>query len=87
MCVLIFPSESRHLSTYALIKDSSGLTLLFVKDLEAYVLTSNIGADHPLNDTSPPKVMFSENLRFNNKAVGKYLPRIILYLLLVDLDM
>ena len=80
------PSDSRHSSTYVLIKDYSSLTLLSVKVLKSYVLTSTIGADHPLNDPSPPKIIFSETLRSNPKAVSKSLPRIILYLLLVDLS-
>ena len=44
-----------------------------------------MGADNPLNGPSPPMMMFSENLRYNTKEVSKYLPRIISYLLLVDL--
>ena len=82
---LIVQSDTRYLSTYVLIKGSSGLTLLSVKVLKSYVLTSTIGADHPLNGPSPPNMMFSENLRYNPKEVSKYLPGIIPYLLLVDL--
>ena len=80
------PSYSKHSLLYALIEDYSALTLLYVRGLKSYVLTSTIGADHPLNGPSPTKTMFSENLRCNSKAVSKSLPRIILYLLLVDLD-
>ena len=80
------PSDSRHLSAYVLIKDYSSLTLLSVKGLNSYVLTSNIGAEYPLNGPSPPEIIFSETLRSNPKAVSKSLPRIILYLLLVDLS-
>ena len=79
------PSDLRHLSTYTLTHDYSSLTLLYVKGLKLYVLTSAIGAYHSLNGPSPPKMMFQENLRSNPKAVRKYLPRIISYLLLVDL--
>ena len=79
------PSDSRIFLAYTLIKDSSGLTLFSVKGLNSYVLTSTIGADHLLNGPSPLKMMLSENLIFNPKAVSKYLPRIIPYLLLVDL--
>ena len=43
---LIVPSDSRHSLTYALIKDYSVLTLLSVKGLKSYVLTSTIGAEH-----------------------------------------
>ena len=68
-----------------LIKDSSGLTFFSVKSLNSYVLTSNMGAEHPLNGPSPPMMMFSENLIFNPKVVIKYLSMIISYLLLVDL--
>ena len=82
---IIVPLDSRHLSTYLLIHDSSGLTLLSVKVLKSYVLTSTIGAEHTLYGPSPPKMMFSNFLRSNPEAVSKYLPRIILYLLLADL--
>ena len=68
-----------------LIKDYSGLTLLSIKGLKSYVLTSTIGADHPLNVPSPPNMMISENLTSNPKAVSNSLPSIILYLPLVDL--
>ena len=82
---LIVPSYLRNSLTYALIKDSSGLTLLYIKSLKSYVMMSTIGADHPMNFPSPPKIMFSKNLRYNPKEVSKSLPRIISYLLLVDL--
>ena len=81
----IVPSDSRHFSNYALIKDSYGLNLLSVNGLESYVLTSTIGAENHLNGPSPPKMMFSENLRSNPKLVSKYLTGIILYLILVAL--
>ena len=68
-----------------LIKDYFGLTFFYVKGLKSYVMTSILCADHPLNVSSPPKMMFSENLRSNPKAVNKSLPSIISYLLLVDL--
>ena len=84
---LIVPSYLRHSLTYALINDYSGLTLLSVKDLKSYVMTFTIVAENPLNGPSPSKIMFSENLRSNPKAVIKYLPKIISYLLLVDLAM
>ena len=84
---LIVPSDLRHLSTYALIKYSSSKNLLSVKSLKPNVLMSTLGADNPLNGPLPPKRMFSENLRYNNKAVSQSLPRIISYLLLVDLSM
>ena len=58
---------------------------LSVKGLKSYILMSTVGADHPLNGPSLPMMMFSENLRYNTKGVSKYLPRIISYLLLVDL--
>ena len=83
---LILPSDSRHLSAYVLIKYSSGLTFVFVKCLKSYVIMSNICSDHPLNGPSLHMMMFLENLRSNLKAVSKYLPRIIFYLLLVDLS-
>ena len=57
---LIVPSDLRHLSTYALIKYSSGLNLLYFKVLKSYVLMSNIGAEHPLNSPSPPNMMFQK---------------------------
>ena len=82
---LIVPSDSKHLSTYTLIKDSSGLTLLSVNGINSYVLTSNIGDELSLNGSSPPKMTFLENLRSNPIAPSKSLPMIISYLLLVDL--
>ena len=85
LVALILPSDSRHPSTYALITYYSGLTFLSVKGLKLYVLTSNMGAEHPLNGPSPHMMMFLENLISNPKAVSKYLPRIISYLLLMDL--
>ena len=59
---LIVPSELRHSSTYALIKDYYGLTLLSVKGLKSYAMTPTICPDHPLNGPSPPNMMSSENL-------------------------
>ena len=70
---------------YTLINDSYVLTLFSVKGLNSYVLTSIIGAEHPLNGPSPLKMISSENLISNLKLLSKSLPRIIPYLLLVDL--
>ena len=83
---IIVPSDSRHSLTYALIEESSGLTLWSVKVLNSYVMISTIGADHPLNCPSTPNMIFSKNLRYNPKSVSKSLPRIILYLLLANLS-
>ena len=40
--------DSGHLSTYKLIKDSSGLTVLYVIDIKSELLMSTIGAEHPI---------------------------------------
>ena len=83
---LIELSDSRHLSTYKLIMDSSGLTILSVKDLKSYLLNSAIVYKHPSCGPSPLMLRFSENFRSSPGAVSKYLPIIISYLLLVLLS-
>ena len=82
---LIVPSDSRNSSTYALIKGYSGLTLFSIKGLKLCVLKYTIGAEHPLNVPLPPNMMFSDNFISNPKVVSKYLPRIISYILFLDL--
>ena len=72
---------------YALIKDSSSLTILSVKGLKFHLITSTVGAENPSYGPSPPITIFSEKLRSIPSAVISYLPRIMLYLPLVGLSL
>ena len=81
---LIALSDLRHLSTYELIKDSSGLTVLYVIDVKSWLLKSTISTEHILYGPFPLIMMFSENSRSSPCAVSMSLPRIILCLPLVN---
>ena len=50
------------------------------------MLTSTIFDEHPFYGPSPPIITFSENLRSSPSAVIMSLPKIISYILLVDLS-
>ena len=76
--------DSKYSSTYGFTKDSSGLTVLSVIDSKSWLLTSAMCVDHPPYVPSPPIMMLSENLISSPNAVSRFLPRIILYLPLVN---
>ena len=81
---IIVPSDYRHLSTYELIKEYSGLTVLSVKDVKLQLLTPTMDDKHPSYIPLWTMITLPENLRSSPSAVISSLPRIMLYLPLVD---
>ena len=79
-------SDLKHSLTYELIQDYLVFIILTVKGLKLYSVTSSIVAEHPACGPSLPIMTCLEKLKPSPRAVSISIPRIISYILLVDLS-
>ena len=79
-------SDSKYSMTYIFKNNYYGLAVLSVIDLKSYLITSSIVADQLPYWLSPPIIILLKNLISIPNAVSRSLPRIISYILLVDLS-